>query len=117
MTIVNNPAFCSSQAEIIVACTPPLWEEAAERQPASGDPADRLLLFPNPARDHVQFALPIAEGPVEVRLTDALGRTHWPSFSESGNVVSLDLQGLPAGWYWLRAQAGTQGWQAALMVE
>ena len=117
VTIVNNPAFCSSQAEIIVACTPPLWEEAAERQPASGDPADRLLLFPNPARDHVQFALPIAEGPVEVRLTDALGRTHWPSFSESGNVVSLDLQGLPAGWYWLRAQAGTQGWQAALMVE
>ncbi|WP_210522066.1 T9SS type A sorting domain-containing protein [Hymenobacter terricola] len=60
-----------------------------------------LALFPNPARRTVALRLPAGATPAPLTLTDALGRAVRQYPAPAGPEATLDLLGLPAGYYLL----------------
>jgi hypothetical protein len=70
---------------------------------APGAPREPLALYPNPAHDRTTLRLPAASaGPLQ--LFDAMGREVRRYAATTGTPeVTLDLRGLPAGVYIVRA--------------
>ncbi len=71
-------------------------------------PREPAAIFPNPARHTATLRLPVGTTPAPLTLTDALGRPvrHYPA--PAGPEATLDLRGLPAGFYLLRGAGPTQ---------
>ena len=68
-----------------------------------------LLVWPNPARDRIRIALPASAGLMDrLRLVNAQGQGLELQLPEPGSSATLDLSGLPRGWYTLQA-SGPQG--------
>jgi hypothetical protein len=75
---------------------------------AADRPEEALLkVYPNPATDQLTLQLPEAAGPVQVQLFDPLGRLHYQAVlrGTDGKRV-VNLAGLPAGLYVVRAESG-----------
>jgi hypothetical protein len=67
--------------------------------------ADHWLLSPNPARDKIFISCKCQLPEFHLNLLDATGRTlRTFDGKASGEAQTLDISGLPAGVYWLRAQ-------------
>jgi hypothetical protein len=65
-------------------------------------------LFPNPAHGTATLRLPVGTAPAPLTLTDALGRAVRRYPVPTGPEATLDLQGLPAGFYLLRGAGPAQ---------
>lgn len=80
---------------------------AAARLAADGPDEALLKVYPNPATDKLTLQLPEAAGPVQVQLFDPLGRLHYQAVlrGTDGKRV-VNLAGLPAGLYVVRAESG-----------
>ena len=91
----------------------------AVRTSAAGRPG--LDLFPNPAAGRVSLRLPAlpTARPATVEVLDALGRTVRQLSVQigAGTSVELELTGLPAGLYALRATTAEARYLARLVVE
>lgn len=75
---------------------------------AVGTPTSSLSLHPNPARSTAQLTLAaVPAAPVAVRLLDNVGRVVRTQ-TASQQALTLDLQGLPAGLYTVRAGTSHQ---------
>jgi hypothetical protein len=77
--------------------------------------AQGFLLFPSPFNSELRFVAPV-EGPLDVILFDATGRSVWQSkaLGAKDEIVQLAdgrLGALPAGMYVVRLQQGTSVWQ------
>jgi subtilisin family serine protease len=77
--------------------------------------AHGFLLFPSPFSNALGFVAPV-DGPLDVILFDATGRSVWQSkaLGAKDEVVQLAdgrLGALPAGMYVVRLQQGTSVWQ------
>ncbi len=75
---------------------------------AADEPQEALLkVYPNPATDQLTLQLPEVAGPVQVQLFDPLGRLHYQAVlrGTDGKRV-VNLAGLPAGLYVVRAESG-----------
>jgi PKD repeat protein len=64
----------------------------------------RLQLFPNPAHEGVTVVLP-AGGPWHLSLYNAIGQLVQSWRYEVGGTYQIDLRGLPAGYYTLKAES------------
>ena len=75
-----------------------------------------LLIYPNPAREAVQVELPERNGqPASFQLLDVSGRlVRAGILAPSGQ---LQLNGIPAGLYWLQASVGQVTYRARLVVQ
>lgn len=73
-----------------------------------------IYLYPNPSHSGL-VQLKISEGhqPSEIRILNSLGQLMYSTTNtnQRGSTISMDLSGLPAGWYTL--QADVQGKQIA----
>jgi hypothetical protein len=75
---------------------------------AADEPQEAVLkVYPNPATDQLTLELPETAGPVQVQLYDPLGRLHYQALlrGTDGKRV-VNLAGLPAGLYVVRAGSG-----------
>ncbi|GAA4014320.1 hypothetical protein GCM10022408_29400 [Hymenobacter fastidiosus] len=85
---------------------------------ATALPGPALLLWPNPARQIVRLRLPVAPtaaGAVEV--LDVLGRLAVTRPVAVGQTdLSLDVAGLRAGWYVVRARVGARTYTQRLLI-
>ncbi|WP_157886768.1 T9SS type A sorting domain-containing protein [Hymenobacter sp. PAMC 26628] len=73
---------------------------------AAGKPiSSSLQVFPNPAHGSLAFTLPAGDVSTSVDLVSATGQLarHYAPFT-NGSTHSLDIQGLPKGFYLLRVQ-------------
>ncbi|HLP93895.1 MAG TPA: T9SS type A sorting domain-containing protein [Saprospiraceae bacterium] len=66
----------------------------------------RLMLAPNPAREHIQLLWPPVESGARVRITDALGRVHIDTRLDATGV--LDVSGLQSGVYFVEAMGAVE---------
>jgi len=79
--------------------------QAPEATPITTDL--RVRAFPNPGTGLVEVQLDgFGVGPVMVRIDDTGGRQVWQRTLENAASTTLDLRGLPAGLYLLRAEQG-----------
>ncbi|MEL7422571.1 MAG: T9SS type A sorting domain-containing protein [Bacteroidota bacterium] len=85
----------------------------------SGEQAD-WLVYPNPFKQEIWLQSPVlGEGPLEIKLTDVLGRTvkSWSGL-ETQQLLHLSLDAeLPAGSYYLQIGTATQTTTIKLLKE
>jgi hypothetical protein len=79
-----------------------------------------LSLSPNPARGHVEFALPARAGAGRLEVLDLLGRVRWRRVVSATDVrVAWDGDGeagaLAPGLYWVRLVAASRTWSKRLV--
>ncbi|TGE14561.1 PQQ-dependent sugar dehydrogenase [Hymenobacter elongatus] len=79
----------------------------------------KLSLWPNPAQGTVTVRLPIASAaPVQATVVDALGRQVYSAdFVAGQSDLQLNISGLSAGLYAVRAQTGTARYTQQLVIE
>ncbi len=77
-----------------------------------------VAIFPNPASDRVTVSLEgFEDRTVELHISDALGRTLSSRILDGNQgLTTLDVSGLPAGWYNLTLRAGGYQSTQKLMV-
>jgi len=88
----------------------------AVRLSATG--SGHLVLYPNPAGDHVfiRMGAAVLPGMVKLRLTDWLGRVFNAPFSTGGNGILLQTGGLPGGSYALTVYANGLQYAEKLVI-
>ena len=74
--------------------------------------AEGLTVFPNPAREEIKWSLSSNQQTDYAAIADLNGRVVMEQFGTSG---ALSLQGLPAGFYLLKVQAGGE-WFVARFI-
>lgn len=98
--VVNDPLGVSVAALGVIA-------DQAVLSVAAGRVPEPLALYPNPAHDRTTLRLPA--GAVAVQLFDAMGREVRRYAAPGGTAETvLDLRGLPAGVYVVRAGISSQ---------
>lgn len=81
-----------------------------------------VQLYPNPATDEVQLGFTLKEAAtVQVATFDMLGRLQKRGIRQNLGVgsqqISLQINGLPKGFYWVQLQVGTQTITKKLILE
>jgi Secretion system C-terminal sorting domain/FG-GAP repeat/FG-GAP-like repeat len=78
-------------------------------QQLSNDKATEILVFPNPTTDVLQLQLNKAYHNMHVQVVNSTGQMV-KQFTAPGlnQVISIPVQNLPAGQYWLRLQSGDE---------
>ena len=106
---LTNPYFNGSYGSggFLASLTDPTLTATATAT-ATAAAGEVLRLFPNPAHAAATLRLPATAAPTEIALLDALGRPvrRYPVPAHA-TEAALDLRGLPAGLYVLRAGAAS----------
>jgi hypothetical protein len=77
----------------------------------------RLDIFPNPARQHLVFALSEASTtPLSIQIHNLQGQRLLQADWASGEQFSLDISALPAGMYTISVQAGAYTMTKKILV-
>ncbi|MFZ4520518.1 MAG: endonuclease [Bacteroidales bacterium] len=79
----------------------------------------QLVPYPNPATDHCSIDLPSGcnTGSIKMMIVSVSGVTFNPAYSQNENTLSLDLQHLPSGIYFLMFSGDTGIYHAKLVKE
>lgn len=85
----------------------------------SYDQMSQVALFPNPALDHCSLIIPagMETAGIQIMLISVTGLQFNPSISQNGNTVSMDVQSLPKGVYFLVLTGENLSYHAKLMKE
>jgi hypothetical protein len=80
-------------------------------------PADALMLFPNPASQHVVIYGPLGESPWDVFIIDVFGRVVWQNtLTPFGGSMQIPVAQLPSGYYQVHLQNNTGSLEGKLIV-
>lgn len=67
-----------------------------------GDELNDLAIYPNPSSDRIELTLPDGMSKPEVRIVDFNGRISRPAFEQEGDDLTIDIQSLAKGIYFLQ---------------
>ncbi len=84
--------------------------EYSNIQQLQNNGATEILVFPNPATDVLQLQLNSSFDKMNVQIINSAGQTvkQLNNLSTSNQTITIPVQNLPAGQYWLRLQSGSE---------
>ena len=79
-------------------------------QQLQNDKATEILVFPNPTTDRLRFQFNKWYAKMDVQVINSAGQTvqQYSGLPVAGQTLTLPVQDLPAGRYWIRLQSGDE---------